>query len=216
MEEIKTKKFDKWIKILSVVFGIILIMIIIIFGLAEVINLFWTILSIVIVLLVAAAIFLFFHFLSKRKEVKEEEKITKKEIITLEQAREIAKKATQCPEYADYNDDGLGESISMLGNPMGEKIPIYARFARGEYKNDIYCVLINMINPNYRTILINPEPDEVNRAAKLLAEVSLPEEEEEVIREFPTGVIEKTRRRAVSLIEKQKEEKAKEAEKEEI
>ena len=205
VEEIRVKTSEKWIKILSVVFGIILIMVLIFFALAEIISLFWSFLIGIIIILICVSIFLFFHFLSKRKEIKEEIK-TKKEIITLEQAREIAKRATQSPEYCDYNDDGLGEQILKLGPPAGEKVPIYIRKAIGEYTNDIYVVLINMINPEERDILINPTNNEIDRAAKLLAEVSLPEEEEELIKEYPTGVKEVTKRRLISVSEREKNE----------
>lgn len=169
---------EKLVRIISIIGGIISLIILIIIKVNVVgFKLGYFIFSMLFVVILCIVAIVTFHFMQKRKNVKEETEENLKKLppaITLEQAREIAVKATQNPTYADYIPNCIGEGVQQLGK--GVKSNVYMYKAKGLYQKDTYVVLINMHYPNQmRSIQINPSEEQIQKSMMLLA--NFPEDE---------------------------------------
>jgi len=166
MEEEKTSK--NLVTTLSIVIGLVLIVILIIIK----VNI--PSFSILSLILSISGIILFFGiviFIADRVKkgfnIKDGEQDRIPKPISLEQAREIAKKATVNPEYADYLFECLDEHIEEHGK--GVKNLIYIGKFKSYYEGGEVVVLINMNYPNERRCIItHPNEIKVNRAAMML------------------------------------------------
>lgn len=112
----------------------------------------WIWIVIGIIIFVAATFFIIFYLFSlkKQREDIESERVLPL-AITMEQARELAIKATESPEYHEYTRAGKGEKIKHAGH--GNKTWIYCRRSQGQYTRDWFFVIINMHFPDKKTIL---------------------------------------------------------------
>lgn len=167
----KRDKFEKLIMWVSIISSILLILVLILIKVNvpdfKVSTLIFSIIGIVFLF---GGIWALAFFFNKKPQGQDfevgQEKLPRP--ATLEQCREIAKRATVNPEYADYINDCLGETTEMLGR--NQKSLIYTYKAKGYYRGDIIFVMINMHYPNdRRTLLINPSNEEVQVAKMLLA-----------------------------------------------
>lgn len=165
--------FEKFVVWMSIVVAIILIFVLIIIKVNyPTFKLSFFILSIIGVFFFFGMIIFLSSYLGRKKKDKtenlnkEDEKIPKP--VTLEQCREIAKKATINPEYAEYLQTCLGEKVESFGK--GQKSLIYTYHGKGYYDDNNIFVVINMHYPNdRRTILIDPTPVELQMSKMLLA-----------------------------------------------
>lgn len=132
-------------------------------------------------------------------------------IITLEQAREYARKATEDPEYSEYTRASLGEQIHHVGKDI--KSVIYQRDSMGEMTRDKYTVLINMHDPkNKMAILINKKKSEINHAIQTLADN--PEAEPDLVETIADNLLTGNRITTKKILQQKAE--AERAEKKEV
>ena len=177
---------EKLVRILS---GILAVAFIVVLILVKVANpdfkLGLLIFIIVAILVFFVGIGIGFHYWQKRKvleKVPGAERVNEKlpPAITLEQARELAKRSVVNVHYCDYIPHCLGETNELLGKSV--KSFIYTYKGRGVYKKDVYCIIMNRHYPNETlNILINPDQHEINRAKMLAASHPEDEPETEVI-----------------------------------
>lgn len=211
----KNKKMEKLVIYLSVFVFIILIIILITIKInIPSFNLKTFVLLIIGMIIFFGGIIGFSYFFSKRNKIedKDENDIKLPKAITYEQARELAKKATMNPEYAEYINGCLGEKVEQLGR--GVKSNIYSYKAQGYYRGDIIYVLLNMHYPNEkRSILINPTEFELERAKMSLA---INPEPNPSIREIKTSNPLLGTEQITTEVIREKEEKEKEKEKNDL
>jgi len=114
----------------------------------------WLILWIVVIVLLTVLAFLVIYLINKFKNKKELDlsKTLIPPAITIEQAREIAKRATRNEDYAEYVDKPLGERTIKVG--YNKKEWVYIRKCLGEYCNDIFYIFVNMHYPDKKNIFI--------------------------------------------------------------
>ncbi len=170
MELTEKNKNEKLIKYLSIFTGITLLVVLIIVKVNSPAFKFLPFVLAIIGLIVFFGGIIFISRLLDRKKIKSaetsEEKLPK--AITYEQAREIAKAATKNPDYAEYINGCLGETVEQLGS--GVKSSIYCYKAQGYYRGNTIYVLINMHYPREKkTILIDPTPFELEKAKMSLS-----------------------------------------------
>lgn len=175
------KNSEKLVRILSGILAVAFVVVLILIKIANPdFKIGMLIFIIVLILLFFVGIVIGFHFWQKRKKIDVipggaptlNQKLPP--AITMEQARELARMSVVNPHYADYIPHCLGERNELLGKSV--KSYIYAYKARGVYKKQIYCIVMNRHFPNETlNILINPDLHEINRAMMLAA--SHPEDE---------------------------------------
>lgn len=213
-EEVKkVSNIEKIFKILSIIFGLILIGLLITIKINfPSFSLIWVIILSISIMIISLLAFFGFSIIKRFKREKIEEKEAKKtpSSITLEQADAMAKDALITPDYADYiNYDISDKGVVHVGK---QNNPIYWLKANGKYENNIYYVLINMFYPlEKRAILINPSEQRLNKAINGLA-ISPPLEPniEEIFERSPLTGIEREIRKTIKEEEKEKEEKKEE------
>ncbi len=183
-------KGEKFVRILSVVLSLILIIALILVKVANPnfkLGLFLFI-SFLIILFFAGLV-IGYHFWKKRKVMetvsgpKSDEKLPP--AVTIEQARELVHKMIRHPTYCDYIPECQGETNELLGKNV--KSYVYSYKGIGVYSGDKYVLVMNRHFPNETlNVLINPTKAEIHRAKTLAA--AHPEDEpdiEEVTTENP-------------------------------
>jgi hypothetical protein len=180
MAEEKKSNSEKLVRILS---GILAVAFIIVLILVKIANpdfkLGLLLFLILLIVLLFVAIVIGFHFWQKRQKLdrtKTKDVINEKlpPAITLEQARELAKRAVENVHYADYIPHCDGETNELLGKSV--KSYIYAYKSKGVYEDDMYVIVMNRHFPNETlNVLINPKQRDIERAKTLAA--SHPEDE---------------------------------------
>lgn len=194
----KKRPVEKFLKVLSIAVGVILLLIIFI-AKYNVPEFPWGIVVTLTVVIAVGTIGIFFNFeilrwFKARKEKKEggEEKLPPR--ISLEQARAIVNSALVNPQYADHVLGYESEETRQIGKAI--KSTIYICKVKGVYESSVYYILINMHYPTeLRAILINPSKYELIRAINSLA-VS-PEDEpdvEETTTHGPLGTVTTTKK----------------------
>lgn len=179
-EEQKKSNSEKLVRILS---GILAVAFIIVLILVKIANpdfkLGLLLFLILLIVLFFVAIVIGFHFWNRRQKLDRSKSATPineklPAAITLEQARELAKRSVENVHYADYIPHCDGETNELLGKMV--KSYIYTYKSKGVYEDDIYVIVMNRHFPNETlNVLINPKLRDVDRAKTLAA--SHPEDE---------------------------------------
>jgi len=176
-------KTEKLVRILSAILGVAFIVVLILVKVANPdFKLGMLLFFIVLIVLLFVGINVGFHFWSKRSKLDRSQTSTKvaeklPPAITLEQARELAKRAVENEYYADYIPNSGGETNELLGKTV--KSYVYTYKSKGVYEDDTYVIVMNRHFPNETmNILINPKPRDIDRAKTLAA--SHPEDEPSV------------------------------------
>ena len=202
---------EKITKILTIFFTLVFVIILLLIKHNKPeFKLAWLISIIVVLIVIVIGVFIYFSIKDRIKTDKNED-IILPPAITLEQAREIAKKATQNTEYGDYSDDGLGEEIMHIGE--SKKTWIYIRKSQGEYENQIYYVFLNMHFPDKKSIILRAlnQEEKAMYANMISFEKDYSPHIKETYTKSPfTGIEQKTRE--IIKEEQKKDEKKKEEE----
>lgn len=166
----KKNRFERLLKILSIIIGIGLIIFFIILG----INLpdfpvFWTILLVVGVIIIFSLTYFGFNIIRffERSSKQKLEKDTLKQ-ITIEQAREIRDSNLTHPQFADYTNGNISERIIIAGKL--NKAPVYVSADKCMYENKIVYTCINMINPGLRACDFDLSPQQITNYVNSLVE----------------------------------------------
>ena len=125
---------------ISGIIGVLFLLILIVLKVSDKIKLGGLILFSVIVIILIVSVDLGFNFINSKKKVSDIIKNGKK-VLTLQEARNLAKSKLLDKQYADYEKENKWEDVLEMGK---NNTPIYFKLVRGEFEGVLYGIIINM------------------------------------------------------------------------
>lgn len=178
---------NKLFWVLSGIIGAVFLVIIASLGFADKIQMNTIIIFIIVVLLLVFIVDMSFWFIRKGQKIKVENEGKIVKVITLEEARKIAKTILMSTQYSEYERERPFESVWGMGDG---NTPVYVRVSIGEFDNQYIGICINMEDSKRRsskeftkTMELNNVLEDLKREANLVATKpkAIPSEEEEII-----------------------------------
>lgn len=172
-ESLAIDNSKKFVRTLAIIVGIVFILVLIVIKINTPSFKLWVLfVAILGIVIFFVGIYYFFNYVKERSgnASDDDQKIPKP--ITMEQAREIARRTLRNPDYAEYVLGCLGEGVEQRGK--SSKNDIYWSKWSGYYDKDTIYVLINMNFPSIRrAIEINPSDIKLENTKRFLANEEL-------------------------------------------